>query len=173
MANYSNLYTKNESLDITKFKKDLNDIDQRIFKGNLNINFHESENISFISEIDGICWYYENKPFIINDKKVSNNFYAFKDCPSPEYFRYIQEIIEKELVKNGYTIFIDCIGEEVTDTNYPKNFKEFIARSWMISGSGWLMKLIKKRGAFSSYNRWKKYAEKNLSKELFNIIFNE
>jgi hypothetical protein len=140
MGNESQLYREGGSISIDEMYDHLQEINKDKFNGSLFIK-KEVNGISFIAENKGFYWWFQDTPHIkyencndagdCDETPESDNYFDFMDCPSPDYLRWFQEIILKELIsRTNLTCYIDCLGKTMEKTPYPETFYEFIHRGY-------------------------------------------
>lgn len=184
MANYIEIFRRNGSITIDEVYNFAQEINKDIFKGTLPIEKGD-DYISFIGNDKGFNWWLQSIPHIKYDNYNSEtdscdetedakNYIEFKDCPSPDYLRWIQEILIKEVInRTDIVCHMDSIGEYLLKSSpYPKTYKEYITRSFNIpSESGIVKKFVMSRSAKSNYKFWKSIATEGLPTDLFNLMF--
>lgn len=179
MGNMSHLYTKHGKVDTSSLGTNLINISFEKFDGELDIKFLPNGDITFVDDM--IFWKYVEKPLtkiVCNDQGdeieegISRDYYTFRDCPSPEPLMWIQEIILKELINRMYIdVFIDCIGEDMVPSEYPRDMKGFVRRSWRMDQGNLLERMLKVPAMNSAYKFHKRTAKEQLPKRLYKVLF--
>lgn len=109
---------------------------------------------------------------LCDEKEVSEDYFDFRDCPTPYYLMWIQDIFNKELIKRyGFSIFVDCLREYSNETDYLKTYKEYNSRMYNPFGDKGIKKFVLNRIERANYKRDKKIAKDHLPPDLYKWVF--